>query len=260
MRTKNVIVGILGGMGPEATVELMRRVVAVTPAADDEDHIRMLVEHNPKVPSRIKALIEGTGESPAPVLIDMARRLERAGASVLAMPCNTAHGYAREIAGAVEIPLLDMIALAAERISRMVLEHRRVGMLASSAVRSLGLYEKALAPFGIETVYPGDQSAVMDIIKAVKRGDTGERQRRGLVSVAEELEGKRADLLLIACTELSVLADSLDDGIAVLDALDVLVEEIVACGLATHVRVPAAGAIRPKAGRGAIKRKAASPA
>ena len=87
------IVGILGGMGPEATVELMRRVIELTPANDDCDHIRMLVDNNPKVPSRIKALLEGNKESPLPVLIDMALGLEKSGADFLVMPCHTAHAY-----------------------------------------------------------------------------------------------------------------------------------------------------------------------
>ncbi len=228
------VIGVLGGMGPEATVAFMRRVIATTPADDDQDHIRMLVDHNPKVPSRIAALIEKTGDDPSPELITMARRLEAGGASLLAMPCNTAHAYAGAIRGAVAIPLLDMVALTANRISRMMLEHRRVGLLASSAVRSLGLYERVLAPLGISIVYPEDQAGVMRIIKAVKRGDTGADLRRQLGVIASGLIGRKCDLLLIACTELSLLADSLDDAAAMLDSLDVLVEEVVACGLGSR--------------------------
>ena len=84
-------IGILGGMGPEATVLLMSRIIARTPAADDRDHVPLFVDNNTQVPSRIAALIEGTGEDPGPVLADMARRLEANGAEALAMPCNTAH-------------------------------------------------------------------------------------------------------------------------------------------------------------------------
>lgn len=240
MGSGDVIVGILGGMGPEATIDLLRRVVAMTPASDDQDHIRMLVDHNPKVPSRIKALIEKTGESPAPALIGMAQQLERAGASVLALPCNTAHAYAGEIQTSVGIPLLDMIALTADRISRLEPKCRVVGMLASTAVRIVGLYERALGPFGISTVYPKDQDAVMDIIKAVKRGDRGSMQHPALQRAAADLHEQGAGMLLIACTELSVLAGSLaefadctDCRLHVLDALDVLAETIVARGLHT---------------------------
>ncbi|MEM6545430.1 MAG: aspartate/glutamate racemase family protein, partial [Pseudomonadota bacterium] len=101
-------VGIIGGMGPEATVDLMSRVIALTPATDDADHIPMLVDNNSQVPSRIAALLEGTGTSPEPVLIAMAERLQHMGAQLLAMPCNTAHHYHQAVQAAVQIPFLDM--------------------------------------------------------------------------------------------------------------------------------------------------------
>src|ERR1700723_1217369 len=91
-------VGILGGMGPEATVLLMRKVIAAVPAKDDRDHVSLIVDQNSQVPSRIKHLVESTGEDPGPVLAEMAKRLERSGAKALAMPCNTAHHYAADIA------------------------------------------------------------------------------------------------------------------------------------------------------------------
>jgi len=80
------VVGIIGGMGPEATVDFMRRVIAKTPAQDDNDHLRMLVDNNPKIPSRIAALIEGTGEDPSPVLCEMAKGLQAQGAEVFSLP------------------------------------------------------------------------------------------------------------------------------------------------------------------------------
>ncbi|HAC49643.1 MAG TPA: aspartate racemase, partial [Sulfitobacter sp.] len=91
------VVGVLGGMGPEATILLQQRVLGTVNAQDDADHLPLLIDMNPQVPSRIAHLIEGTGEDPAPVLAAMAQRLERAGATALAMPCNTAHHYAPAI-------------------------------------------------------------------------------------------------------------------------------------------------------------------
>jgi aspartate racemase len=87
-------IGILGGMGPEATVLQMSRLITATPAQDDADHIPLIVDTNTQVPSRVAALIEGGGTDPAPVLAAVAKRLEEAGAGALAMPCNTAHHYA----------------------------------------------------------------------------------------------------------------------------------------------------------------------
>ena len=112
-------IGILGGMGPQATLLLMQKLIDAVPAADDADHIPLLVDQNPQVPSRIRRLIEGTGEDPAPVLADMARRLVAAGAEALAMPCNTAHHYVPAIRNAVTIPLIDMVALSVAHAVRL---------------------------------------------------------------------------------------------------------------------------------------------
>src|SRR6056297_774062 len=110
-------VGILGGMGPEATILLMQKVLAAVPAQDDADHVPLIVHQNPLVPSRIKALIEGNGPDPMPVLMSMAQDLERAGAQALAMPCNTAHHYALAVANATSLPFLNMIELTARHLA-----------------------------------------------------------------------------------------------------------------------------------------------
>lgn len=225
------VVGILGGMGPAATIDLMRRVMEATPAGDDADHVHLIVDQNPKVPSRIKALIEGTGPSPVDELVRMAKNLEAAGATVLAIACNTAHAYAGEIAASVGIPLLDMVALTAREIAGRPLRHRRVGMLASTAVLQLGLYERALAADGIETRYPPpeEQERVLSLIKAVKAGRAGEL-RDEFNGLARQLLSDDLDLLVVACTELSLLTGGLDAGIPTVDALDVLVTAIVRQG------------------------------
>ncbi len=221
------VVGILGGMGPEATVDLMRRVIAITPAQDDCDHLHMIVDCNPDVPSRIAALVEGTGESPAPELARMARRLESAGAGMLAIACNTAHAYAGDIRGAVSIPLLDMIELTADAVAALTLTRRRIGLLASTAVLKIGLYARALERRGVAVAAPARQDELMEVIRAVKRGETGQRTREKFARIAGELMEDRVDLALIACTELSVLADCLAADTPCLDALDVLAQEIV---------------------------------
>lgn len=225
------IIGILGGMGPDATVELMRRVIGATPARDDCDHVHLLVDSNPNVPSRIAALIDRTGPSPAPELVRMARRLEAAGAGALALACNTAHGYADDIRAAVGIPLIDVIALTAEAVAAMTLPRRRVGLLASTAVDRLGLFERATAAQGIALVTPAEQSRLMGVIKAVKRGDRGRNCRYRFASVARDLMNDQVDVLLIACSELSVLTDSLDEAAPCIDTLDLLAREIVAYGM-----------------------------
>ena len=223
MPTMHRVVGIIGGMGPEATLDLMRRVLAKTPAQDDQDHIHLLVESNPKIPSRIAHLIEGTGVDPTPELIRIAANLQRAGAEALAIPCNTAHAYAHSIRRAVSIPLLDMVQLTVDQIagSRRV---ARVGLLASSAVLATELYAKAFAGHGISVVHPARQDEVMSLIKAVKRGETGSNVQAALARTAADLPDQ-ADVLLIGCSELSVITAGVTAPFV--DSLDVQAQAIV---------------------------------
>jgi aspartate racemase len=228
LKSTHRIIGIIGGMGPEATVDLMRRVMAKTPARDDEDHIHLIVESNPKIPSRIAHLIDGTGPDPTPELIRIANNLQRAGAQALAIPCNTAHAYADPIRRAVLIPLLDMVALTVAKIASSG-RAARVGLLASTAVHNADLYSKAFEAYGIATVASSRQEEVMELIKAVKRGDTGEQAQRMLGRIALDLAAQ-ADVLLVACSELSIIAAGISAPFE--DSLDVLAQAIVA--FATH--------------------------
>ena len=138
-------VGILGGMGPEATVDLMQRIIRLTPALDDADHIRCIVDNNPKVPSRIKAIIEGDGEDPGPCMADMGRRLEAWGADFLAIACNTAHYYYDAVREAVHIPVINLIDLVANHVKDQFPELGKVGILASPAVAAAVLEKLKLA-------------------------------------------------------------------------------------------------------------------
>ena len=225
-RTGEKTVGVIGGMGPEATVDFLRRLVAKTPACDDADHLHVLVDNNPKIPSRIAALIEGTGEDPIPVLCRMARGLEAQGAGFLVMPCNTAHHYLPAIARAVRIPMLDMVQLA---IGKLAGGAGRVGMLASPAVRLVGLYKARMEQAGLEAVFPdaAHEEMLLGVIKAVKAGKLGSDEQQTYETVARHLRLAGAEALLVACTELSVLAPP-ETGVPVVDALDVLVDATIA--------------------------------
>lgn len=227
-------IGILGGMGPEATVLLMQRVIAATPAQDDADHIPLLVDQNPQVPSRIAALIEGTGADPGPVLVAMARRLEEAGAEALAMPCNTAHHYAAQLAGSVGIPFLDMITLAAEQAEEQSATGDPVGVLASPAVRITGVLERALARRGRQVIYPDDEAELLRAIRSVKANGPNEEARAVLGAAAVELRDRGAQVQLLACTEFSLLGTDLAPDVQILDTLDVLVAAI--CAFARSAR------------------------
>jgi aspartate racemase len=219
-------VGILGGMGPQATILLMQKVLASVRAEDDADHIPLIVDQNPQVPSRIQRLIEGTGDDPAPVLADMARRLVAGGAQALAMPCNTAHHYVPAIRAAVKVPILDMVDLSVTKAAGLAGVDGQIGILASPAVRRIGLFDAALARFGVRAVYPADEAAMLVAIRQIKARGAGPEATAALRIASDDLLQRGAVVQMIACTEFSLVTDATGPGAKAFDTLDVLVGAI----------------------------------
>jgi aspartate racemase len=217
------IIGILGGMGPAATVELFRRIVAYTPAQCDQDHIPVVIDNNPKIPDRGPFIVNG-GPDPRPALCRSARRLEKMGASFIAMPCNTAHVFLPYLRRAVRIPFIDMIAETAK-----VITEPRVGLLATETTVRTRLYHDACAPHGIEvlTPFPDDQARVMEIIYAIKGGALDGAMQRDLRTIAARLHERGAQALIVGCTELSLVVGPDDFAGPVYDALDILAHTAV---------------------------------
>lgn len=233
------VLGILGGMGPEATILLMSRILRATPALDDADHIPLLVDSNTRVPSRIRHLIERSGPDPTPVLIAMARRLHTAGAEALAMPCNTAHGYLPAVAAAVPIPFLDMVSLAAAKVA-VEAPPGPIGVIGSPAVEITGLYRRAFAAHGRGTVHADDREALLAAIRAVKAGREAEALAP-LREAAEALAAAGAAAGVIACSEFSLVAARIGGPLLLVDAIDVLTEACVDFALDRRSRsLPAA--------------------
>jgi len=219
-------VGILGGMGPAATILLMQKVMDAVPARDDADHVPLIVHQNPQVPSRIAALIERSGPDPGPVLARMARDLEAAGAQALAMPCNTAHARAGAIRAATDLPFLDMPELTAERLAAS--GARRIGMLASPATRIADVFAAPLAARGLTPLFLDDDAPLLEIIRAVKSGADMATLAPRLHAQSAMLAERGADHLLVACTELSLMVDALPADMPRTDSLDCLTGAIVA--------------------------------
>ncbi|HKJ98703.1 MAG TPA: amino acid racemase [Desulfotignum sp.] len=226
-QTREKIVGIIGGMGPEATVDLMQRIIRLTPATDDKDHIRCIVDNNPKVPSRIRAIIEGDGEDPGPVMADMGRRLEAWGADFLVIPCNTAHYYYDAVQQAVNIPVVNMIDRVVEQVKTRFGKEKKIGMLASPAVAITQLYTRRFAALGMAEVWPDPehQDLLFSIIRQVKTGRISPDLHQQYARVCGYLKDRDVQVAIVACTELSALGGNLP--LATIDASQVLAEEIV---------------------------------
>ena len=240
-------IGVLGGMGPEATILLMQRIMAATAAQDDADHVPLLVDNNTQVPSRIKALIEGVGEDPGPVLASMARRLEVAGADALVMPCNTAHAYTDSVRDAVSIPFLSMVELTVESLAATY-PGGRIGILASPAIKITGLYERALEPHGLSALYSHDQEALLAAIRALKRDASDKQAGASVLQSATALADQGADCVLIGCSEFSLLTPTLAATVPALDSIDVLADAVLAFAKADDAS-PFSSHITDKAGQ-----------
>lgn len=219
------VIGILGGMGPLATVELFKRIVLKTPAKKDQDHPRIIIYNNPKIPDRT-AYILGKGENPLPELIDSAKKLEKWGADFIIMPCNTAHYFADEIQKAIKIPLINMVEETAEYIKTLNL--KKVGLLATDGTIKGMVYHNALLKRGIEIAVPdkNGQRELMDAIyEGIKAGNL-EWGREKMLEIAKKLE-KRGEGLIAGCTEVSVVLRQEDFDIPLIDPMDVIAEKAV---------------------------------
>lgn len=219
-------VGILGGMGPAATILIMQKILGAVQAADDADHIPLIVDQNPQVPSRINHLLGGGSVDPAPVLAAMARRLQDAGAEALAMPCNTAHHYADAIRGAVTVPFLDMVALSVAHAASLAGAGGTVGILASPAVRKVALFDAPLAAAGLTPLYAEDEAALLSAIREIKARGATDTARQTLQAASADLLRRGARVQMIACTEFSLIADSVAPESQAFDTLDILVAGI----------------------------------
>lgn len=220
------VVGILGGMGPEATILLQQRVLAKIQARDDSDHLPLLIDMNPQVPSRIAHLLEGGDVDPGPYLADMARNLQDAGATALGMPCNTAHHYATAIEGATSIPLLNMVKTAVEEAAKRVPKSAALGILGSPAVRDTGVFSPDIQRLGLTELWPDRADDLLVAIRQIKAHGPTSISRKILTDCAQNLIDKGASLLIIACSEFSLMAQDVCPIGATLDTVDVLVDAI----------------------------------
>ncbi len=137
------VIGILGGMGPEATLDCFGKIIKNTPAKTDREHIRVVIDSNPGIPDRIAAIL-GDGESPVPALIEGCRGLEKAGADFIIIPCVTVHFFLSQIQAESPLPILSIIDAVAEGIIREFPETNTVGLLGTIATVESGLFQKRL--------------------------------------------------------------------------------------------------------------------
>ena len=221
-------VGVIGGMGPAATVDFMDKVLKASAAAREQDNLRLLVDCNPHVPDRNTAAIDGV--HPGPVIAEMARGLERQGADFIIMACNTAHAYEADIRAAITVPFVSLIAETAAVLSSRHARVKRAGLLAGSGCLHAGLYQDALAAHGVAAVVldTDGQTRFMDLLYQIKRGDVSAAARAEMRALADVLIGSGAEVVVAACTEVPLVLAHHDIAVPLVDSTAVLVERTLA--------------------------------
>lgn len=222
------VIGVLGGLGPWATLDLFEKILRQTPARIDQEHLRIIIDNNPKIPDRSPAIL-GEGEDPTPALVATAQNLQRAGADFLVIPCNTAHYFYDRVRAAVTIPVLHIMDEVAAAARAEVPGVHVLGVLATAATMASGLYHRACGRQGIEVIGPdpAGQQIVNRAIYGVKAGRVGPEVTRELTPVAAGLTARGAQALVLGCTELPFVLTSQDVQVPLLDSNDILARAAV---------------------------------
>ena len=221
---KEGIIGILGGMGPEATADLFHKIIKNTEATKDQDHLRVLIDSNPKIPDRTTAML-GTGESSLPMMIETAKNLEKTGADFIVIPCVSAHYFIEELRKETTIPVISIIDEVAKEVERRLPGIHRTGLIATTGTIKARLFQDRLHEMGIEALVPSSQNQetlVMSAIYGVKAGSISPENREKILKASKELIEKGAQGIIGGCTEIPLLVNQGDMEVPFFDSLDIL--------------------------------------
>ncbi|AXC48452.1 amino acid racemase [Paracoccus suum] len=230
---KHLTLGVIGGMGPTASLDFLSKLIAATPVTCEQDHIRVILDSNPKVPERNQAIsAQARGETPelgdpGPELAAMARGLQVAGADFLIMACNTAHAFAPEIKAAITIPFVSMVD---ETVAHAAATARgAVGILATQGCVDAALYQTALDGVGIKAIVlePEAQARFMELLHEIKLGDLSGRVRAGMAELGRSLIRRGAGAIIAGCTEVPLVLSQDDIEVPLLDSTDHLARRCV---------------------------------
>lgn len=222
------VIGIIGGMGPEATIDIFNRIVKYTRIHNEEDHLRILIDNNPKMPSRQMAILEG-GKSPLSNLIEMAKGLQNNGADVLIMAANTPHYYYDAIKKEIEIPFLNMVDETVLAIKRQFVNVKKVGLLATKAILKTKLYQLALEKENISmiTLNSLQQDTLQEAIMEYKNTGDLDLFKDRVTLFVEILLQEGVEVIILGCTELPLVLENKDAQPKYIDPNDIIAKAAV---------------------------------
>lgn len=208
------MIGVIGGMGPLATSDFFAKVIAATHAQNEEDHVPLLIQSDPRIPSRPGALLRG-GASPLPALLAARDRLIAAGASALAMPCNTAHFWYPQLVDGCPVSFISILQACCDEVAARVPAAAKVGIIATGATLSAGLFSTPLQSRGYVPIMPGGAELESVVLPAIERVKAGDPVGAGtmLVGSVQALLDRGAAVVILACTETPLALDAVQSGL-----------------------------------------------
>lgn len=213
--------GVIGGLGPMATAHFFQLLVEMTAAETDQEHMEILIHNCPSIPDRTQYILGKSTEDPVEQMAAIGRELAQMQADILAIPCVTAHYFHQELEARIHLPIIHAVWESARYLWER--GYRRVGIMATDATVQMGIFEESMRKFGITCVYPGEESQkkVMHLIyENVKAGKPIEKNL--FDTVAGELFSDGAEVILLGCTELSMIKQKQMTGAGCLDVTEVL--------------------------------------
>ncbi|MCD4771582.1 amino acid racemase [archaeon] len=230
------IVGIVGGVGPEASNKFCELLIKNTPARKDQDNIPFLHFCNPQIPDRTDYIV-GVGEDPVGELIETSRALENAGADFLVIPCNTAHYFLSQVQEEVSVPIVDMTKVLVKSVLSKCPPIRKIGLLATTGSIRGEIYQDYFSSVGVEVVLLDDEDQeklVMDAIYGENGVKAGKKNfpRKKLKEAVDKLVDMGAEAIVLGCTEIPLVLNQKDFDVKLYDPMDLTAKEIVnyVCG------------------------------
>lgn len=220
--------GVIGGMGPEATNFFYARLIARTKASCDQEHIDTIILSHATMPDRTTAILTGDKDTFLKAITEDARNLELLGVENIAIPCNTSHYFYDEIQAATKVPIIHMIDESIKYVRKSWPDTKKIGVMGTDGTIQAGTYHRACEKYGLEIVTPSAErqkdvmSLIYDDIKCGKAGDRGKFMR-----TYDELMEKGCDAVVLACTEISVFKEYYQVPLNCVDAMDILVREAI---------------------------------
>jgi aspartate racemase len=204
------MLGVIGGMGPAATADFFVKLVEETPATCDEDHIPTLIVSDPRLPGRPAAILEG-GPSPLPALLALRDKLLAAGATVLAMPCNTAHYWYDDLLRDCPVPFVSIVEASCDAVATLASPGSLVGVIGTRATLAAGIYDRQLKANGYRVLPPSEEALATLILPSIRLVKEGRAAQAGemLAPAVQALLDRGAAAVVLACTEMPVALDAI---------------------------------------------------